>query len=397
MFSHVASYGGDPILGLMEKFSSDQRTQKVNLGVGIYYDEDGRVPVLRSIRAAQQQLLAHNQPSTYLPMEGDDTFRKHVAELIFGVDVSEAIANTAVVQTLGGSGALKLGADFLRRHFPSATVHVSDPTWDNHIGLFEGAGFKVRRYRYYQPSSRNLDLGGMLEDLERLTANDVVLLHPCCHNPTGVDPSRADWMQIIKVIEKRRPMVFVDIAYQGLSIGLEDDLFVVRELARRDMDFLVSHSFSKIFSLYGERCGSLSVHCSNTSHVTNVLGQLKLLVRRSYSNPPTYGMRLISTVLGDPSLRGIWIGELEAMRFRMTSMRRLLRDHLEAILLGPDFSFLTNQTGMFAYTGLTNAQVIRLRDEFGIYAVSSGRICISGLRPDNVQHVASSYAAVLST
>jgi aromatic-amino-acid transaminase len=395
MFAHVAPYAGDPILGLMEKYAADCRPQKVNLGVGIYYDEAGRIPVLESVRTAAGRVVASRQPASYLPMEGDREYRAQVGTLLFGDRFDALRDSLATVQSVGGSGALKVGADFLHHHFPSSKVYVSDPTWENHIGIFEGAAFEVRRYRYYDAVTKGLDLDGMLADLGALNEHDIVLLHPCCHNPTGVDPDATQWLQILDVIEARSLIAFVDIAYQGFAESLEQDSFVIRELARRRQNFLVSNSFSKIFSLYGERCGALTVHCADPSHTSNVLGQLKFTVRRNYSSPPMHGMRLISTVLADASLRGQWMGELMSMRERIIAMRRQL--HAALLKAAPDrnFDHIVRQRGMFAYTGLDAAQVASLQSDFGVYAVSTGRICVAGLNTTNLDYVADAFARVV--
>lgn len=395
MFAHVAPYAGDPILGLIEKFAQDSRASKVNLGVGIYYDEAGRIPVLESVRAAAERVVSANQPTSYLPIEGDRSYREHVGRLLFGDRFDALRDSLATVQSVGGSGALKVGADFLHHHFSDSTVYVSDPTWDNHIGIFEGAGFRVERYRYYDAATKGLDLDGMLADLRALNQHDIVLLHPCCHNPTGVDPDAAQWLQILDVIEERDLIAFVDIAYQGFAESLDADSFVVRELARRGRNFLVSNSFSKIFSLYGERCGALTVHCAQASHAANVLGQLKFTVRRNYSSPPTHGMRLIATVLSDATLRGQWIGELTSMRERIVAMRAQLHTALAKAAPDRDFDHIVRQRGMFAYTGLDAAQVASLQSDFGVYAVSTGRICIAGLNTANVGYVADAFARVV--
>lgn len=394
MFSHVSPYAGDPILGLMEKYARDRRANKVNLGVGIYYDDAGAIPVLACVRAAGERIAAAGAPVSYLPIEGDRTYRAQVAALLFG-PCHEAVADSlAVVQTLGGSGALKVGADFLKRHFPDSRVHVTTPTWDNHIGIFEGAGFGVAQYRYYDAATKSLDFDGMLEDLGKLPARDIVLLHPCCHNPTGVDPSREQWKRILDVVQARDLIPFVDIAYQGFAEGPDDDAFVIRDLARRGMNFLVSNSFSKIFSLYGERCGALTVHCAEQRHAEHVLGQLKFTVRRNYSSPPTHGMRLISTVLGDETLRSQWLAELEAMRVRILSMREQLHAALAQKAPAQNFGHIVRQRGMFAYTGLSAAQVASLQSDFGVYAIATGRICIAGLNTSNIAYVAEAFSRV---
>ncbi|MEB2543745.1 MULTISPECIES: amino acid aminotransferase [Burkholderia] len=394
MFSNVQPFSGDPILGLMEKYAHDPRAQKVNLGVGIYYDEAGRIPVLPSVREAASRIFEANAPTSYLPIEGDKVYRSYVGALLFGEQADSLRDSLAIVQSVGGSGALKVGADFLRHHFPTSTVHVTDPTWDNHIGIFEGADFTVGRYRYYDAKSKGLDFQGMIADLRNLKPRDIVLLHPCCHNPTGVDPTREQWQEILDVVEERDLIPFVDIAYQGFAAGLEEDAFVVRDLARRRVNFLVSSSFSKIFSLYGERCGALTIHCANSAQTANVLGQLKFTIRRNYSSPPTHGMRLISTVLSDNTLRKQWTDELEAMRTRIVTMREKLHASLTQAAPDRNFDHIVKQRGMFAYTGLSTQEVAALQTDFGVYAVSTGRICVAGLNENNVEYVADAFAKV---
>lgn len=340
MFSNVQPFAGDPILGLMEKYALDPRELKVNLGVGIYYDDAGRIPVLPSVREAASRVFETNAPTSYLPIEGDGAYRSHVGALLFGTQADSLRDSLAIVQSVGGSGALKVGADFLKHHFPTSTVYVTDPTWDNHVGIFEGAGFKVGRYRYYDAQTKGLNFQGMMTDLRDLKARDIVLLHPCCHNPTGVDPTREQWKHILDIIEEQELTPFVDIAYQGFAAGLEEDAYVVRDLSRRRMNFLVSSSFSKIFSLYGERCGALTIHCANSAQTGNVLGQLKFTIRRNYSSPPTQGMRLISTVLSDTALHQQWTDELEDMRTRIVAMREKLHASLAAAIPGRSFDHI---------------------------------------------------------
>ncbi|MNE27373.1 Aromatic-amino-acid aminotransferase [compost metagenome] len=300
----------------------------------------------------------------------------------------------ATVQTVGGSGALKVGADFLKRYFPESQVWVSNPTWDNHRAIFEGAGFKVNTYPYFDQNTRGLDFDGMLATLQGLAANSIVLLHPCCHNPTGVDLSQAQWQQVIEVVKARNLIPFLDIAYQGFGEGLVEDAYAIREAARAGVPCLVSNSFSKIFSLYGERVGGLSVVCDDADTAQSVLGQLKATVRRNYSSPPAFGAQLVAAVLGDALLNAQWAAEVEQMRLRILDMRQGLVDALAVLLPGQDFSFFLSQRGMFSYTGLSVAQVRRLRDEFGVYLIDSGRVCMSGLRPANLQRVAEAFAAV---
>ncbi|MHC6225405.1 amino acid aminotransferase [Pseudomonas sp. X10] len=396
MFKHVDAYAGDPILSLMETFKADPRADKVNLSIGLYYDAAGVVPQLAAVGEAERRLADKpHEASLYLPMEGLASYRQAIQALLFGAGhpaVSEG--RVATVQTVGGSGALKVGADFLKRYFPQAEVWVSDPTWDNHRAIFEGAGFKVHTYPYFDTASRGLDFTGMLATLQGLAANSIVLLHPCCHNPTGVDLDQGQWQQVVEVVKARNLIPFLDIAYQGFGEGLVEDAYAIREMARAGVPCLVSNSFSKIFSLYGERVGGLSVVCDDTDTAQSVLGQLKATVRRNYSSPPNFGAQLVAGVLGDDGLNAQWVAEVEQMRQRILDMRQGLVDALAELLPGQDFQFFLRQRGMFSYTGFSVEQVRRLRDEFGVYLIDSGRVCMAGLRPDNLQQVAKAFAAV---
>jgi len=396
VFKHVDAYAGDPILSLMETFKADPRANKVNLSIGLYYDAAGVVPQLAAVGEAETRMAGQpHEASLYLPMEGLSSYRQAIQALLFGADHPAVQGGrVATVQTVGGSGALKVGADFLKRYFPESQVWVSNPTWDNHRAIFEGAGFKVNTYPYFDQNTRGLDFDGMLATLQGLAANSIVLLHPCCHNPTGVDLSQAQWQQVIEVVKARNLIPFLDIAYQGFGEGLVEDAYAIREAARAGVPCLVSNSFSKIFSLYGERVGGLSVVCDDADTAQSVLGQLKATVRRNYSSPPAFGAQLVAAVLGDALLNAQWAAEVEQMRLRILDMRQGLVDALAVLLPGQDFSFFLSQRGMFSYTGLSVAQVRRLRDEFGVYLIDSGRVCMSGLRPDNLQQVAEAIAAV---
>ncbi len=396
MFKHVDAYAGDPILSLMETFKADPRADKVNLSIGLYYDAAGVVPQLAAVGEAEQRLAGKpHEASLYLPMEGLASYRRAIQTLLFGADHPAVTGGcVATVQTVGGSGALKVGADFLKRYFPEAEVWVSNPTWDNHRAIFEGAGFKVHTYPYFDPASRGLDFDGMLTTLQGLAANSVVLLHPCCHNPTGVDLDPSQWQQVAEVVKSRNLIPFLDIAYQGFGEGLVEDAYAIREMARAGVPCLVSNSFSKIFSLYGERVGGLSVVCDDADTALSVLGQLKATVRRNYSSPPNFGAQLVAGVLGDAGLNAQWETEVEQMRQRILDMRQGLVDALAVLLPGQDFQFFLRQRGMFSYTGFGVEQVRRLRDEFGVYLIDSGRVCMAGLRPDNLQQVAQAFAAV---
>nr|WP_314487238.1 amino acid aminotransferase [uncultured Pseudomonas sp.] len=396
MFKHVDAYAGDPILSLMETFKADPRADKVNLSIGLYYDEGGVVPQLEAVAEMERRLADQpHQASLYLPMEGLAAYRQATQALLFGAEHPALQAGRiATVQTVGGSGALKVGADFLKRYFPQSQVWVSNPTWDNHRAIFEGAGFTVNTYPYFDAGTRGLDFAGMLATLRGLAKHSVVLLHPCCHNPTGVDLDPQQWQQVVEVVKAGELIAFLDIAYQGFGEGLEQDAFAIREMARAGVPCLVSNSFSKIFSLYGERVGGLSVVSDDTDSAQRVLGQLKATVRRNYSSPPCHGARLVAGVLGDAALNAGWAAEVEAMRQRILDMRQGLVDQLAELLPGQDFQFLLRQRGMFSYTGFSVAQVQRLRDEFGVYLIDSGRVCMAGLRKDNLRRVAEAFAAV---
>ena len=396
MFEHIPPYAGDPILGLIGAFLADPRSQKANLGVGIYYDENGQIPVLPTVQKAEAQLARQVTPKPYLPMEGLASYREAVQHLIFGKDhPAIAAGRVATIQTVGGSGALKVGADFLKRFFPESQVWVSDPTWDNHRSMFDGAGIVVNDYPYYDAVTGSVKFAGMMAKLGSLPKQSIVLLHPCCHNPTGVDLSREQWLQIIDIVKARRLIPFLDLAYQGFGDSFDEDVFAVRALADAGVSFLLANSFAKNFSIYAERCGGLSVICPDAKQAEQVLGQLKFTVRRNYSSPPLHGAMVIATVLGDPTLKAEWQEEVAQMRVRIKAMRQKVFDVLSAAAPGRDFSYLVKQRGMFSYSGLSPEQVDRLRDEFGVYLVRSGRMCIAGLNNGNIDYVASAIAAVL--
>lgn len=396
MFEHVEAYPGDPILTLVETFHKDPRPNKVNLGIGLYYDEEGRIPLLPSVARAEAALAARPQPRPYLPMEGAADYRTAVQRLLFGAG-HEAVTSgrVATIQTIGGSGALKIGADFLKRYFPASEVWVSDPSWDNHRTLFEGAGFTVRDYPYYDAASGGVRFDDMVTTLSTLPPQTIVLLHPCCHNPTGVDLSPQQWQAVVAVMAERKLIPFMDIAYQGFGDGLDEDAYAIRAMADAGVSFLVSNSFSKNLSFYGERCGGLSVVCHHADEAARVLGQLKSTVRRNYSSPPTHGGRVTAAVMTDPALYEEWQGEVREMRERIKAMRQALYQVLSTRLPGRDWSYFLTQRGMFSYTGLSAAQVDRLREEHAVYLVRSGRMCVAGLNRGNVEYVAQAMAAVL--
>ncbi len=396
MFQNVDAYAGDPILSLMETFQQDTRAEKVNLSIGLYYDEQAIIPRLEAVQQAETRL--QNQPqkaSLYLPMEGFAPYRSAVQQLLFGENHPALNAGRiATIQTLGGSGALKVGADFLKRYFPDSEVWVSDPTWENHIAIFAGAGFNVHTYPYFDEATRGVNFDAMLSSLKQLPACSIVLLHPCCHNPTGADLTHAQWDEVIEVLIARDLIPFLDIAYQGFGAGIEDDAYAIRAIASTGLPALVSNSFSKIFSLYGERVGGLSIVCEDAEAAGRVLGQLKATVRRNYSSPPNFGAQVVSLVLNDPELNALWRAEVEAMRTRISEMRQALVNVLKAALPEHDFNYLLTQRGMFSYTGFSPAQVEALREAYGVYLIASGRVCVAGLNHGNIDRVASAFAAV---
>jgi len=397
MFQHVEAYPGDPILSLNEAFGKDPRTNKINLSIGIYFDDAGKIPMLPSVRAAEHKVVADAGARPYLPMEGAANFRTAVQELLFGADSAAVKAGRVVtIQAVGSSGGLKVGGDFIKRYFPTSTMLVSDPTWDNHKAVFEGCGLTVKTYPYYNAATGGLRFDAMIEALKTAEKKSVVLLHACCHNPTGVDLTQEQWQQLVPVLKERELIAFLDLAYQGYGDGIVEDAYAVRLLADQGLSFFVANSFSKSMSLYGERCGALSVVCPDAAQAVNVLGQMKATIRRNYSNPPLHGGQLVARVLSDPELRPMWEAEVVAMRDRIQLMRRKLHDVLSAKLPGRDFSYFLTQRGMFSYTGLTAEQCDRLKEEFGVYLVRSGRMCIAGLNTGNVEATANAIAAVLS-
>lgn len=395
MYQHVQAYAGDPILSLVETFKSDPRANKINLSIGIYFDNEGNMPLPDSVFQAGERV--GNQAQGYLPMEGHAGFRAEIANLLFSKDNPVLAENRlAVVQTLGGSGALKLGADFIHRWFPQAKAYVSDPTWDNHRGIFEGAGFEVGAYPYYDPATIGVKFDEMCAFFNTLPENTVVLLHPCCHNPTGVDLLPEQWDTLLKIVAERKLIPFMDIAYQGFGDTFDNDAYAIRQAAAMNLPFLVSCSFSKNMSLYGQRVGGLAVLAPNAAEADLVLGQLKFGVRRIYSSPPAQGGLTAYHVLSNNELAAQWQSEVYEMRDRIRAMRQKLHDVLREKLPEKDFSYFVKQRGMFSYTGLTVAQVHRLRDEFAIYVLDSGRLCIAGLNDSNVDTVANALAIVFA-
>ena len=397
MFEHIQPFAGDPIFALVDAFHADPRPHKVNLSIGIYFDEQGRLPVLPSVQQAEARILAAGGPKPYLPMEGDASCRAEVAKLLLGVEhPAIAAGRVATIQTVGSSGGLKVGADFLKAWLPDAGVWVSDPTWDNHRAMFEGSGFVVRTYPYYDTATGGVRFDAMLESLRGLPARSVVLLHACCHNPTGVDLTAAQWDALIPVLRERELMPYLDLAYQGFGDGIDADAYAVRALADTGITYFVANSFSKSMSVYGERCGALTAVCATAAEAQLVLGQLRFTVRRIYSSPALHPAKIVAHVLGDVDLRAMWQAELTAMRERIAAMRVALHARLVALVPGRDFSYFLSQRGMFSYTGLSAAQVDRLRDEHAVYLIRSGRICVAGLNTGNVERTAEAMATVLA-
>ena len=385
----------DPILGVTDAFIADTNPAKVNLGVGVYFDENGKLPLLACVKQAERAMTDQGAPRGYLPIDGLAAYDKAVQVLLFGVDSETVKSGRAVtVQAIGGTGGLKVGADFLRRFAPTAQVWISNPSWENHRALFEGAGFTVNNYTYYDPATQGLDFAGMIASLEKIPAGGIVVLHACCHNPTGADPTADQWTRIIGVVRARGLVPFLDIAYQGFGDSIDADGAVVRNFAATPGPIFVSSSFSKSFSLYGERVGALSVVTTDKDEAARVLSQLKRVVRANYSNPPTHGGQIVATVLNTPELRALWETELATMRDRIKLMRATLVEHLHERMPAKDFKYMLRQRGMFSYSGLTQAQVLRLRSEFSIYAVDTGRICVAALNAKNVDYVADAIAKV---
>ena len=386
----------DPILGVTETFNADTNLRKVNLGVGVYYDDNGKVPVLECVRRAEQKLAETPLPRNYLPIDGLQAYDRGVQELVFGKDSTPLREQRIVtVQTLGGTGGLKVGADLVRRLNGSAQIWISDPSWENHQALFDYAGFKVQAYPYYDPATHGVKFDAMIGALRKLPAGAVAVLHACCHNPTGVDLTSDQWEQVIKVVNERGIVPFLDMAYQGFADGLEADAAAVRRFAAACPVVLVSTSFSKSLSLYGERVGALSVVAGTPDEATRVLSQLKRVIRTNYSNPPTHGGQAVVAVLATPELRALWDRELGEMRDRIKVMRRQLVEKIRAHRADFDFSFIVRQRGLFSYSGLTRDQVRRLREEYALYAIESGRICVPALNSRNIDYVASAIAKVL--
>jgi aromatic-amino-acid transaminase len=396
LFSAVEMAPRDPILGLNEQFAADTNPAKVNLGVGVYYDDNGKLPLLKCVVEAERQMLEAPKARGYLPIDGIAAYDKAVQGLVFGAD-SEVVTGgrVATVQAIGGTGGLKIGADFLKKVNPDATVLISDPSWENHRALFSNAGFPVGTYPYYDAENRGINVAGMLAAIDAAPAGTVILLHACCHNPTGYDITGEQWDQVIASIKARNLVAFLDMAYQGFGDGIAEDGAVIGKFVAAGLDFFVSTSFSKSFSLYGERVGALSVVCASKEEAGRVLSQLKIAIRTNYSNPPTHGAQIVATVLTTPALRAMWEDELAAMRVRIKEMRTLLVEKLTAAGVQGDLSYIVRQKGMFSYSGLNKDQMVRLRGEFGVYGVDSGRICVAALNTKNIGYVADAIVKVM--
>jgi aromatic-amino-acid transaminase len=396
LFSAVPMAPRDPILGLNEQFNADSNPSKVNLGVGVYYDDNGKLPLLRCVQVAEKALMETPKPRGYLPIDGIAAYDTGVKSLVFGAQ-SEAVTSgrVATVQAIGGTGGLKIGADFLKRIHPDAQVLISDPSWENHRALFTNAGFTVNSYPYYDANHRGIDFAGMLGALDAAPAGTIVLLHACCHNPTGYDLGPAQWYQVISICKSRGLVPFLDMAYQGFGFGLTEDGAVIQQFVAAGLSFFVSTSFSKSFSLYGERVGALSVLCSNQEEADRVLSQLKIVIRTNYSNPPTHGGSVVAAVLTNPELRAMWEAELAEMRVRIKAMRQKLVSGLKAAGVTQDMGFIIEQIGMFSYSGLSKDQMVRLRTEFGVYGTDTGRMCVAALNSKNIDYVCNAIAKVL--
>ena len=396
LFTAVEMAPRDPILGLNEQFAADTNPNKVNLGVGVYFDDNGKLPLLECVQAAEKAMMEKPTARGYLPIDGIAAYDNGVKALVFGAD-SDVVTSgrVATVQAIGGTGGLKIGADFLKKLNPNAKVLISNPSWENHKAIFTNAGFEVGTYAYYDAATRSIDFAGMLADLNAAAAGTVVVLHACCHNPTGYDITAAQWDQVIEVVKAKGLVAFLDMAYQGFGHGIAEDGAVIGKFVAAGLNIFVSTSFSKSFSLYGERVGALSVVASDKDEAARVLSQLKIVIRTNYSNPPTHGGAVVAAVLNNPELRALWEKELGEMRVRIKEMRQKLVDGLKAAGVQQDMSFITTQIGMFSYSGLSKDQMVRLRSEFGVYGTDTGRMCVAALNSKNIEHVCKAIAAVM--
>jgi aromatic-amino-acid transaminase len=396
LFSAVEMAPRDPILGLNEQYNADTNPNKVNLGVGVYFDDNGKLPLLQCVQAAEKTMMATPTARGYLPIDGIVAYDNAVKALVFGAE-SDVVKSGRVstVQAIGGTGSLKIGADFLKKVSPKAKVLISDPSWENHRAIFINAGFEVESYTYYDAAKRGVNFDGMLASLNAAAAGTIVVLHACCHNPTGYDITAAQWDQVIAVVKAKSLTAFLDMAYQGFGHGIQEDGAVIGKFVAAGLNIFVSTSFSKSFSLYGERVGALSVVASDKEEASRVLSQLKIAIRTNYSNPPIHGGAVVAAVLNNPELRAQWESELAEMRVRIKAMRQKLVDSLKAAGVKQDMSFITSQIGMFSYSGLTKDQMVRLRSEFGVYGTDTGRMCVAALNSKNIDYVCASIAKVV--
>ena len=396
LFSAVEMAPRDPLLGLNEQFNADTNPSKVNLGVGVYFDDNGKLPLLECVQKAEDALMAKPTPRGYLPIDGIAAYDSAVKALVFGAE-SDVVQSGRVstVQAIGGTGGLKIGADFLKKVSPNAKVLISDPSWENHRAIFQNAGFEVGNYRYYAAATRSIDFDGMLADLKAAAPGTIVVLHACCHNPTGYDITAAQWEQVIAAVKAKGLVAFLDMAYQGFGYGIAEDGAVIGKFVAAGLNIFVSTSFSKSFSLYGERVGALSVVANDKDEAARVLSQLKIVIRTNYSNPPTHGGAVVAAVLNNPELRALWEKELGEMRVRIKAMRQKLVDGLKAAGVKQDMGFITTQIGMFSYSGLSKDQMVRLRSEFGVYGTDTGRMCVAALNSKNIAYVCQAIAKVI--
>ncbi len=396
MFSNVEMAPRDPILGLNEQFNADTNPNKVNLGVGVYFGDDGKLPLLKCVQAAEAAMAAAPKARGYLPIDGIAAYDTAVKGLVFGLD-SDIVKSgrVATVQGIGGTGALKVGADFLKKIYPNSKVLISDPSWENHRALFTNAGFTVENYAYYDAATRTVNFAAMLAALNAAAPNTIVVLHACCHNPTGYDITAADWDQVVAAVKAKNLVAFLDMAYQGFGYGIAEDGAVIQKFVAAGLSFFVSTSFSKSFSLYGERVGALSVACASKEECDRVLSQLKIAIRTNYSNPPTHGATVCANVLNTPELRTMWEAELGEMRVRIKAMRSAFVEKLKTAGVKADMGFITTQIGMFSYSGLSKDQMVRLRTEFGVYGTDTGRMCVAALNSKNIDYVCASIAKVM--
>jgi aromatic-amino-acid transaminase len=396
LFTAVEMAPRDPILGLNEQFAADTNPNKVNLGVGVYFDDNGKLPLLECVQSAEKAMMDKPTARGYLPIDGIAAYDAAVKSLVFGAD-SEPVKSgrVATVQGIGGTGGLKIGADFLKKISPNAKVMISDPSWENHRALFTNAGFQVDSYAYYDAEKRGVNFEGMLASLNAAAAGTIVVLHACCHNPTGYDITAAQWDQVIAAVKAKSLTPFLDMAYQGFGHGIQEDGAVIGKFVAAGLNFLVSTSFSKSFSLYGERVGALSVVCIDKEECGRVLSQLKIVIRSNYSTPPIHGGAVVAAVLTNPEWRATWEKELSEMRVRIKAMRQKLVDGLKAAGVKQDMSFITTQIGMFSYSGLNKDQMMRLRSEFGVYGTDTGRMCVAALNSKNIDYVCQAIAKVV--